>query len=79
MYSMVVNYVLNTKKTVYLSYVTFTVSIIHVVVSYFLILYNGILGAAQATLITSFITFISVWWLSQKLYPMPWFNFKKGI
>lgn len=74
MYSMVVNYVLYTKKTMYLSYVTFSVSLLHVGLSYIFISHNGALGAAQATTITSFITFVGVWWLSQRLYPMPWFG-----
>jgi O-antigen/teichoic acid export membrane protein len=77
MYSMVVNYVLYTKQTVYLSYVTFSVSLLHVVLSYVFISRYGALGAAQATTITSFLTFAGVWWLSHKLYPMPWFG-KKG-
>jgi len=76
MYSIVVNYVLFTKKTAYLSYVTIAVSLFHALLSYIMISYNGSLGAAQATTITSFITFISVWWLSHRLYPMPWFNNK---
>lgn len=76
MYSIVVNYVLFTKKTAYLSYVTISVSLFHALLSYMMISYNGSLGAAQATTITSFITFISVWWLSYRLYPMPWFNNK---
>lgn len=79
MYSMVVNYVLYTKKTMYLSYVTFSVSLLHVGVSYVLISNNGALGAAQATTITSFITFIGVWYLSQRLYPMPWFGKEKRV
>jgi len=74
MYLMVVNYILFTKKTASLSYVTMSVSLLHIVVSYILISYNGILGASQATTATSFILFVAVWWLSQKLYPMPWFD-----
>lgn len=74
MYSMVVNYVLYTKKTIYLSYVTFSISILHVGLSYVFISYGGALGAAQATTITSFLTFLGVWWLSRRLYPMPWFG-----
>ena len=77
MYSMVVNYVLYTKQTVYLSYVTFSVSLLHVGLSYILISHYGALGAAQATTITSFLTFAGVWWLSNRLYPMPWLG-KKG-
>jgi len=81
MYLMIVNYILFTKKTAQLSYVTLSVSLLHIIVSYLLISYNGILGAAQATMLTSFTVFIAVWWLSQKLYPMPWFTWfnMKGI
>jgi len=80
MYLMVVNYVLFTKKTASLSYVTISASILHIILSYLLISYNGILGAAQATTTTSLVVFLAVWSLSQKLYPMPWFSIiKKGF
>ncbi len=72
MYLMVVNYILFSKKTALLSSVTISVSLFHGVLSYFLILYHGALGAAQATAISSLILFIAVWRLSQKVYPMPW-------
>jgi O-antigen/teichoic acid export membrane protein len=74
MYLMIVNYILFTKKTASLSYVTISVSLLHIIASYLLISYNGILGAAQATTLTSLIVFLAVWRLSQKLYPMPWFS-----
>ncbi len=77
MYSLVVNYVLYTKKTKTLSFITFTTGLLHVGLSYSLISYNGIMGAAQATIIVSFITLIFVWWYSQKIYPMPWFGRKE--
>ena len=77
MYLMVVNYVLFTKKTASLSYVTISASILHIILSYLLISYNGILGAAQATTTTSLVVFLAVWRLSQKLYPMPWFSIIK--
>tara|TARA_R110000868_G_scaffold345769_2_gene606867 strand:+ start:195 stop:1448 length:1254 start_codon:yes stop_codon:yes gene_type:complete len=72
MYSMLVNYVLYTQKTIYLSYVTFSIGLLHVGLSYLLITNNGTIGAVQATAIISFITFLAVWWLSNKLFPMPW-------
>lgn len=72
MYSMLVNYIFYTQKTIYLSYVTFSIGLLHVGLSYLFITYNGTIGAVQATAIISFITFIAVWWLSNKLYPMPW-------
>jgi O-antigen/teichoic acid export membrane protein len=74
MYLMVVNYVLYMKKTALLSYVTITISIIHILLSYILITQYGLMGAAQATLITSILTFFSVWILSYKVYKMPWLS-----
>lgn len=79
MQSIMVNYILYMKRTASLSYVTFSVSLLHVALSYMLIKYNGALGAAQATLITSLILFVVVWMLSQKIYKMPWFYWKKEI
>ncbi|MBC8770465.1 oligosaccharide flippase family protein [Arenibacter sp. BSSL-BM3] len=73
MYSMLVNYIFYTQKTIYLSYVTFSIGLLHVGLSYLFINYNGTIGAVQVTAIISFITFIAVWWLSNKLLPMPWF------
>jgi O-antigen/teichoic acid export membrane protein len=77
MYYIVVNYILYMKKTAQLSYVTFTISILHIILSYALIKHNGALGAAQATATTSFITFLAVWKLSSTVYKMPWFSLKK--
>ena len=68
----VANYILYTQKTLYLSYVTFSIGVFHVALSYFLISQNGIIGAVQATTVVSIITFTSVWWLSHKVCPMPW-------
>lgn len=79
MYSMLVNYVLYTQKTIYLSYVTFSIGLLHVGLSYLFITYNGTIGAVQATAIVSFITFIAVWWLSNRLLPMPWLELKSKI
>jgi len=74
MYLMIVNYILFMKKTANLSYITMSISVIHIILSYILIKSYGLMGASQAAFITSFITFISVWWLSNKVYDMPWFN-----
>lgn len=76
MYSVVANYILFTQKTIYLSYITFIIGLAHVCLSYVLITYNGTIGAAQAFAIITFLEFISVWCLSQKIYPMPWLTMK---
>jgi len=72
MYLMVVNYIFYIKRTLTLSIITFTVGVIHSLLSLFMIKEIGMIGAAYATTISFFITFIVVWRLSMKLYPMPW-------
>ena len=72
MYFMVVNYIFYVQKTYFLAMITFTVSILHILILYLLLKLNGTIGAAQATMITSFISFITTWLFSQKVYSMPW-------
>lgn len=72
MYLMVTNYIFYIKKTHILAYVTFTTAALHVTLSYFLILSNGAIGAAQAMSISFFVTFIATWILSSRVYKMPW-------
>lgn len=74
MYYMVTNYLFYVKKTYILAYVTFGTSIIHIALLYYLINLNSVVGAAQASVISFATTFILVWYLSNKFYPMPWFK-----
>ena len=73
MYLMVVNYIFYTKKTKYLSFITISVSILQVTLTYILIKLNGVVGAAQAALVAYFVNFLLVWFYSNKAYKMPWF------
>ena len=72
MYYMVVNQVLFMNKTKWLATITVSVGFCHLIVSYALIRLNGSVGAAQATTFSFFLTFVLVWILSSKVYPMPW-------
>jgi len=72
MYFMVVNYIFFEKKTKYLAYITFITSVVNVILAYILIKKNGAIGAAQASLITSILNYILVWFYSNKVYKMPW-------
>lgn len=76
MYLMIVNYIFYAEKTHYLAMATFSMTIMNIVLNYFFIKINGAVGAAQATTITSFCTFLLVWYLSSKVYKMPWNIFK---
>ncbi len=75
MYLMVVNYIFYIKRTYILSLITFSAGVLHVVLSYILINKHGSIGAAQATTLSFFITFVCVWWWSAKVYKMPWVKF----
>lgn len=77
MYTLVFPYGVHVGKTSYLGIITFSAAIINLIVNYFLIKMNGVIGAAQATLISYMFMFAAVWWYSNKLYPMPWFKTRK--
>lgn len=72
MYFMVTNYIFYIKKTNILAYITLGTAVLHLGILYILIRINGVIGAAQANLIFFIILFISVWFLSNKFYKMPW-------
>lgn len=78
MYYVVTNQIFFVKATHLLAIVTFVSSLIHIILSYTLIKLNGSIGSAQAITISFFITFLSVWILSAKVYPMPWLSFLRS-
>jgi O-antigen/teichoic acid export membrane protein len=77
MYSLVQPYGIHIGKTSFLGITTSIAAIINIIANYILIGQNGPIGAAQATLISYIIMFISVWWYSNRLHPMPWLKFNK--
>lgn len=74
MYSLVQPYGVHVGKTGYVGITTMIAAIINLVLNYYLIGKNGPVGAAQATLISYVLMFLTVWWYSNRLYPMPWFR-----
>ncbi|MGJ0357245.1 lipopolysaccharide biosynthesis protein [Aliarcobacter cryaerophilus] len=74
-YFVVVNYIFYFKKTAILSTITFLISILHILLSFILVYLFGILGAGYAFLISGIVQFISIWYLSNRIYKMPWFSF----
>lgn len=71
-YYMVVNYIFYKQKTKYLAMITFGSGVLHIGITYVLIKILGAIGAAYAAVITQVILTILTWWLSNKVYPMPW-------
>jgi O-antigen/teichoic acid export membrane protein len=77
MYKMVVNYIFFVQKTYILTLLTFLTAILNIIFNYFLISINGAVGAAQATTLSFFIVFVLTWFISNKVYHMPWIR-RKG-
>ena len=78
MYKMVVNYFFYIQKTYIVSIITFVTAGLNISLNYFLIKWNGAIGAAQATAISLFVQFIIIWYMSGRLYKMSWFYFLQG-
>jgi O-antigen/teichoic acid export membrane protein len=72
MYYMVANYVFLENKTGYLAVVTFSSGVFNIIATFLLIKVNGIIGAAQAFMLSQAMIFFCTWWLAQRLRPMPW-------
>jgi O-antigen/teichoic acid export membrane protein len=76
MYKMMVNYIFYAEKTQIISLITITVAIVNIVLSIVFVKMYGIIGAAYASVISFFIQFILTWYISNRIYPMPWFKLK---
>ncbi len=72
MYLMVGNYILYTKNTHILAYITFSTSVLHVGLLYVLVNKSDAIGAAQASVISFAVTFFAAWILASRVYKMPW-------
>ncbi|NLK71578.1 MAG: flippase, partial [Clostridiales bacterium] len=72
MYKMVVNYIFYAQKTYILAWITFLAAGINIILNYLLIKINGAIGAAQATTATFALQFLLTWFLSSRVYKMPW-------
>jgi O-antigen/teichoic acid export membrane protein len=77
MYYLVANYIFYAGKTAVLAWVTAATAALNIAFNYFLIKLNGPVGAAQASAIAFFLSFVLTWILSARVYAMPW-NLRKG-
>lgn len=73
-YSLTVEYIYTAKKTIGLGIITFTCSIIQLLLTYLLLQKLGKDGIKASLVIGAFITMICIWWYSNKVFPMPWFG-----
>jgi O-antigen/teichoic acid export membrane protein len=73
MYIMVGNYLYYCKDTYLLSIATVIAAAINAYLNWVLIPMNGIVGAAQASIISFFCVFLLTWFFAAKKTKMPWF------
>ncbi|RPF74963.1 MAG: hypothetical protein CBE49_000360 [Rickettsiales bacterium TMED289] len=73
MYQMVNKYIFFTRKTELISMVTIFVGLITLLLSWYLITQEGLIGAAKAWMFGQMIMFFFTWILSNKVNKMPWF------
>lgn len=72
MYYMVGLFIFYVGKTRLLACITFGTSIMHIFNTYWAIRWFGAIGATYSSALTAFVTFVLVWSLSSRVYPMPW-------
>jgi O-antigen/teichoic acid export membrane protein len=74
-YLLVVKFIFYINKTYYVTLATFFSAMIHLILTVTLINLIGLLGVAIATMITSVISFVITWYISSRIFPMPWRSF----
>ncbi len=72
MYLMVTNYIYYVSKTYFLAIITLISGFLNIILNYFLIQLLGLKGAAIGFLVSQILFFFGTWFLSNKVYPMPW-------
>lgn len=75
-YSLVIQFIYTKKKTFGLGIITFSCSVVQFILTYLLVRTLGSTGIKYSLVIGSLLTTLSVWYYSNKAYPMPWFSFK---
>ncbi len=71
-YFMVATYIFYSEKSHIIAWITFSNGILSFILNYFLVRSYGVGGAAISFVITWVSFFVCTWFLSQKIYPMPW-------
>lgn len=72
MYYMVANYIFFAGRTELLAVVTLAGGALDIALCYVLLRYNGVVGAAQAYMVSQVLIMLGAWWLASRCRPMPW-------
>lgn len=73
-YGLVIQYPYTVKKTFGLGLVTFSGSVLQLLLTFVLVKTIGADGIKYSLVLGSLVIMLSVWWYSNKVYPMPWFS-----
>lgn len=74
-YSFTIQFIYKAKKTLIMGCITFTGSLIQMLLSYWLIRLYGVMGAVYSLLIGNSLITLGIFIYSNKVYKMPWFSF----
>jgi len=72
MYSIISGYIFYQKKTKILGAITFTSSMLQIILTLYFVKNFGVIGAAYSTCVVSLITFLSVFVYTNRIYTIPW-------
>ena len=75
-YQIFYNVIIHEGKTNFFMYMTFTTAIINLILNYWFIKLNGMIGAAQSTFIAFTIMFISTFYYANKISSLKWIKVK---
>lgn len=68
-----------TKRTGILSLVTIMAALVNILLNFIFVPLNGIIGAAQASIISFFFAFVYTWYYVDNSIKLPWFTYNKKI
>ena len=75
-YNFTIQFIYKVKKTLIMGCITFTGSLIQMLLSYWFINLFGVIGAAYSLLIGNTLITLGIFVYSNKVYKMPWFSFR---
>ena len=74
-YTFAVQFVYKMKKTFVLGIITFSGSLVQMILSYYFVKYSGPMGAVSSSIVGSMLVSFGIFYYSNKIYPMPWLYF----
>ena len=76
MYYTVTNYLIFCEKTHIQGIITFTIGLFNIPITYFMMKYFGLIGAAYPFAVTYILMFVFTWSAAYYYFKMPWFKIK---